>query len=458
MREIAETADSKFRDTSGIAGHPRGLSTLFLTEFWERFSYYGMRAILILYMVAPLEEGGLGYDVPRATGIYGTYTMAVYLTALPGGWIADRYLGARLAVLIGGSIIALGHFSMAFPSVASFYAGMGLITAGTGLLKPNITTMVGGLYSQDDPRRDGGFSLFYMGINLGAMLAPLVCSYLGQRVNWHLGFAAAGVGMVLGLAQYVAHRKRLKSVGGRPQRTATSGFEIPKQPLTRLEINRLVVIGVLFFFSILFWTAFEQSGSSFNLFADRHVNTTVFGFSFPSGWFQSVNSFFILALAPVFSLLWVRWGNRQPSSPTKFSLGLLFLGVGMLIIAVASSYIGAGKVSPWWLVAMYFIHTVGELCLSPVGLSTVTKLAPARMVGLMMGVWFLSVSLGNKFAGWVAGFYQDDSGTLFRLYGTLGLIVLAGAALLGVISPFIRRLIEARRESVAKPEVLVSES
>lgn len=435
--------EQRFSDTSGIGGHPKGLTTLFLTEFWERFSYYGMRAILVLYMVAPLDQGGLGYDVAKATGIYGTYTMLVYLTALPGGWIADRFLGARLTVFIGGIIIALGHFSMALPSLPSFYTGMALIIAGTGLLKPNITTMVGALYSQDDPRRDGGFSLFYMGINLGAMLAPLVCSYLGQRIDWHLGFAAAGVGMVLGLGQYVAHRKRLASVGNRPQRKAASATNASRSPLTRQEINRLLVIAVLFFFSILFWTAFEQSGSSFNLFADRHVNTTVYGFNFPSGWFQSVNSFFILALAPLFSWLWIRWGDRQPSSPAKFSLGLLFLGVGMVIVAVATSFIGSGKVSPWWLVAVYFIHTVGELCLSPVGLSTVTRLAPARIVGLMMGVWFLSVSLGNKLAGWVAGFYQDDAGALFRLYAALALIVLAGSGLLALMTPFIRRRVQS---------------
>ena len=434
------------RDSSGIGGHPKGLTTLFFTEFWERFSFYGMRAILVLYMVAPPEQGGLGYDTAKATSIYGTYTMAVYLTALPGGWLADRLLGARLAVLIGGITIALGHFSMVFPSLPFFYGGMGLIAIGTGLLKPNITTMVGGLYTQDDPRRDGGFSLFYMGINLGAMLAPLVCSYLGQRVDWHLGFAAAGVGMVLGLVQYLAHRHRLATVGARPQKKRIENAEAPRQPLTAQEIKRLIVIGILFFFSILFWSAFEQSGSSFNLFADRHTDTTIFGYSFPSGWFQSVNSFFIFALAPLFSLLWIRWGSRQPSSPAKFSFGLLFLGVGMLIIALASSFIGSGKVSPLWLVAVYFIHTIGELCLSPVGLSTVTKLAPARMVGLMMGVWFLSVSLGNKLAGWVAGFYQDDAGALFRLYGLLAIIVLAGSGVLAFMTPFIRRLIGQREQ------------
>jgi POT family proton-dependent oligopeptide transporter len=438
---IPETESRSVRDSSGIGGHPKGLTTLFFTEFWERFSYYGMRAILVLYMVAPLEQGGLGYDTAKATSIYGTYTMAVYLTALPGGWVADRFLGARLSVLIGGIIIALGHFSMAFPSLPFFYGGMALIAAGTGMLKPNITTMVGGLYSEDDPRRDGGFSLFYMGINLGAMLAPLVCSYLGQRIDWHLGFAAAGVGMVLGLIQYLAHRGRLATVGARPRSRKVENVRAPREPLTGKEVKRLFVIGILFFFSLLFWTAFEQAGSSFNLFADRHTDTTVFGFDFPSGWFQSVNSFFILALAPLFSWLWIRWGERQPSSPAKFSFGLLFLGVGMLIIAVASTFIGSGKVSPLWLIAVYFIHTVGELCLSPVGLSTVTKLAPARMVGLMMGVWFLSVSLGNKMAGWVAGFYQDDAGALFRLYGLLALIVLEGGGVLALMTPLIRRLI-----------------
>jgi proton-dependent oligopeptide transporter, POT family len=438
---IPQTEAEDVTDRSGIGGHPRGLTTLFFTEFWERFSYYGMRAILVLYMVAPLEQGGLGYDTAKATSIYGTYTMAVYLTALPGGWIADRFLGGRLAVLIGGVIIALGHFSMAFPSLPFFYGGMALIAAGTGLLKPNITAMVGGLYGEDDPRRDSGFSLFYMGINLGAMLAPLVCSYLGQRIDWHLGFVAAGVGMVLGLIQYLAHRERLARVGARPQGKVIHKTDLPKQPLTKQEIKRLAVIAILFFFSILFWTAFEQSGSSFNLFADRHTDTNVLGFNFPSGWFQSVNSFFILALAPVFSWLWIRWGKRQPSSATKFSFGLLFLGLGMVIITLASSMIGSGKVSPMWLIAVYFFHTVGELCLSPVGLSTVTKLAPVRMVGLMMGVWFFSVSLGNKLAGWAAGFYQDDASTLVRLYGALTIASLAGAATLLFLTPFIKRLI-----------------
>jgi POT family proton-dependent oligopeptide transporter len=423
------------------------LTTLFFTEFWERFSYYGMRAILVLYMAAPASEGGLEFDTARATSIYGTYTMSVYLTSLPGGWLADRLLGARLAVLLGGITIALGHFAMAVNSMSFFYGGMILIAVGTGLLKPNISTMVGGLYSKDDPRRDGGFSIFYMGINLGGMVAALVCGYLGQRVNYHLGFAAAGIGMLLGLVQYVAHRKRLAGVGARARRTSEEHVRAIKQPLTAGEKKRLVVIGFLFLFSILFWTGFEQTGSSFNLFAARQTRNSIFGYEFPSSWFQSVNSFFILALAPVFAWLWARWGKRQPSSPSKFSFALLCASGGLLLMAFASSLTSSGRVSPLWLVALYFIHTVGELCLSPVGLSTVTKLAPARMVGLMMGVWFLSIAIGNKLAGWAAGFYRDDASALFRLYGALALATLAGALLLAVLTPFIRRLVSGQPEN-----------
>lgn len=437
-QEIA--ADSP-KDTSGIGGQPSGLTTLFFTEFWERFSYYGMRAILVLYMAAPVEQGGLGFDTVKATSIYGTYTMSVYLTNLPGGLIADRFLGARLAVLLGGIVIALGHFSMAVNSMPFFYGGMALIAIGTGLLKPNISVMVGGLYGKDDPRRDGGFSIFYIGINSGAMVAPLVCGYLGQRINYHLGFAAAGVGMVFGLIQYLAHRRRLAGVGARPAKRSDD-VKTQRQPLTEQEKRRLMVIGLLVFFSLLFWSAFEQSGSSFTLFADRQTRTSLFGFDFPSSWFQSVNSFFILALAPVFAWMWVRMGNRQPSSAAKFSFGLLFLGIGMIIIAIAGSLISTGQVSPMWLVGLYFFHTVGELCLSPVGLSTVTKLAPVRMVGLMMGVWFTATSLGNKLAGWAAGFYQDDASALFKLFGITALVALAGSAVLALMIPMIRRLTE----------------
>ncbi|MDQ2855624.1 MAG: peptide MFS transporter [Acidobacteriota bacterium] len=431
------------QDRTGIAGHPAGLTTLFLTEMWERFSYYGMRALLVLYMVAPLSGGGLGFDVSKATRIYGMYTGAVYFTNIFGGVLADRFFGARLAVLLGGIIIACGHFSMAFHALPTLYAGMILIVLGTGLLKPNISVMVGNLYDQDDPRRDSGFSIFYMGINLGAMIAPLICGYIGQRISWHLGFAMAGVGMTMGLIQYVVHRKRLVNVGARPAKKVkvATGNEVSSTPsLTREDKRRLLIVVMLCFFAVLFWTAFEQAGSSFNLFAERQTRTEFLGFNFPSSFFQSVNSIFILTLAPIFSLLWLRLGRRQPSSSAKFAAGLFFVSVGMFIIAIASLFIGGTKVSPLWLVAVYFIHTIGELCLSPVGLSTVTKLSPLRMVGMMMGVWFLAASIGNYLAGTIAGFYQDNSNALFRLFGGLGVATLVGAVLLFLLVPFVRRL------------------
>ncbi len=428
-------------DTGGLGGHPKGLTTLFFTEMWERFSYYGMKAILVLYLTATAAQGGLGYAVATATLIAGFYNMGVYLMSLPGGWIADRFLGARRTVLLGGILIACGHFSMAYPSVVTLYQGMGLIVLGTGLLKPNISTMVGGLYSEQDERRDAGFSIFYMGINIGAMVAPLVCGFLGQRINWHYGFGAAGVGMTLGLIQYVAGRGRLERVGARPVKRTATATEVPKVPFTPEEKKRLAVIGILFLFSAIFWMAFEQASTSLNLFADRLTRNSVFGLEFPSSWLQSVNSIFIIALAPVFSWLWIRLGKRQPSSPAKFAVGLLFAGLGFLVIAYASSLTGAGRVSPLWLIVVYLLHTVGELCLSPVGLSTVTKLAPPRVVGLMMGVWFTSIALGNFAAGWVAGFFQAGAqGVLVGLFLKIALVTIVAAAILTALTPPIRRL------------------
>jgi proton-dependent oligopeptide transporter, POT family len=447
QRAIDQLPEEK---AANAGGHPRGLSTLFLTEMWERFSYYGMRSLLVLYMVAPVISGGLEFDVPKATRIYGIYTGAVYFTNIFGGLLADNFLGARLAVLIGGIVIACGHFSMALQSLPSFYAGLFLVAIGTGLLKPNISVMVGQLYSANDARRDSGFSIFYMGINLGAMIAPLVCGYVGQRVNWHLGFAMAGMGMTLGLIQFVAHRRRLALVGQRPTKRGP-GFAIAQHTpgLTSDDKRRLVVVILLCFFSLLFWTAFEQAGSSFNLFAERHTRTQILGFNFPSSWFQSVNSVFILMLAPLFSWLWLRLGSRQPSSAAKFSFGLLLVGLGMFVIAAASLFIGGGRVSPFWLVAVYFIHTLGELCLSPVGLSTVTKLSPVRLVGLMMGVWFLATSIGNYLAGMAAGFYQDDGQVLFRLFGSLGLMTIVGAGVLLLSLRFLQKLIQ--QPAASKP-------
>ncbi len=445
-------------DTSGFGGHPRGLGPLFFTEMWERFSYYGMRAILILYMVTPAAGGGLGFDTKHAASIYGTYTMSVYLTALPGGLIADRFLGAGLAVLIGGIIIACGHFSMVFHSMTSFYLGMVLIAIGTGLLKPNISAMVGNLYGQEDPRRDSGFSIFYMGINIGAILAPLVCGYMAQgesfkrfvasmgfdvTTSWHWGFGAAGVGMCLGLVIFVLNRKRLLHVSRRKRADEMNVQETAaaKAPLTPGDWKRIGAIFVFFLFTILFWAAYEQKGASLNLFARDLVRTEVFGMRFPSSWLQSCTPIFVVMLAPIFSLLWVRLGKRQPPSPVKFTLGLVFIGLAYLLLVPAAAMTAYGKISPLWLIGLYFLEVIGEMCLSPVGLSTVTKLAPVKLVGIMMGVWFLAASVGSKLAGYLAGFYvANNSAVLIKLYGGIAVGLLISAGVLAILTPKVKKL------------------
>ena len=473
-------------DRAGLGGHPRGLTTLFFTEMWERFSYYGMRALLILYMTATVTNGGLGFDTKRAAGIYGAYTGSVYLMSIPGGWIADNVLGMRNAVFVGGVIIALGHFSMAVPTVWSFFLGLILIALGTGLLKPNVSALVGTLYSENDQRRDAGFSIFYMGINLGAFIAPLICSFLGERINWHLGFGAAGVGMTLGLVQYVLGRDRLAHVGHAPaqpsaetRRKAIFGAllmaavslaviflyfgpaAVQKNRMwimigglaifliwlfTRYlqpeEKKPVAVIVVLFFFSVIFWAAYEQAGSSFNLFARDFTDRIAFGREFPAGWYQSVNSIFLILLAPIFSWVWLSMGDRQPSSPIKFSLGLLFVGLGAALLAVASTFIGAGggRVGPWWLIGVYFLHEIGEVCLSPIGLSTTTKLAPSRLGGLMMGVWFLSISFGNFAAGEAASYFEGGSQeALVGLFSKVAAVPIITALILVALTPLIKK-------------------
>ncbi|MBX9692871.1 MAG: peptide MFS transporter [Cyanobacteria bacterium] len=440
---------------NGFAGHPPGLVNLFFTEMWERFSFYGMRALLILYMVATVRDGGLGMSMADAGTIYGVYSMSVYLSSMPGGYVADRYLGARLSVLVGGIVIALGHFSMAVPLLPFFYTGMALIVIGTGLLKPNISTMLGLLYKADDPRRDAGFSIFYMGINLGAALSPIVCGFLAQsgefkgflksmgiaeHMSWHWGFAAAGVGMVFGLIQYVLQWKLLGDAGARPQPISASEKQAV-DPLSKVEKERLTAIGILFLFSILFWAVYEQGGSSLNVFADRCTQTEIFGWSFPSSWMQALQAIFVIALAPVFSMLWLRLGDRQPSSPAKFTWGLFFLGLGILLMVPASMLAASGKVSPLWLTVVFLIETAGELCLSPVGLSTVTKLAPARYTSLTMGVWFIGMALGNLLAGMLGGMFdENDTARMTVLFGSMAVAAILASGLLAVLVPKVRAL------------------
>jgi POT family proton-dependent oligopeptide transporter len=495
------------RDTAGIGGHPRGLTTLFFTEMWERFSFYGLRAILFLYMTSALSKGGLAFEQHYAGLIMGTYASSVYWTPLIGGWLADKYLGARRAVLIGGIIIACGHFSMAIKTMPNFYAGLALIAIGTGFLKPNVSTMVGDLYAEGDERRDAGFSIFYMGINLGALLAPLVVGYLGQKIEWHYGFGAAGVFMVLGLIQYVAGKDRLRGVGEKPLpkkqpdigQTRKIGDEAAEsfdfltaalaiiggvlgfiggvkwggagwigglfpgvmflfigyiagtvRSLNRSEALRVGVIFILFVFSVIFWMSFEQASTSLTLFADRLTRLNLFGYKFPSSWYQSVEPIFVVALAPVFAALWVRLGRRNPSSPTKFALGLFFAALAFAVVAFASTLVpatggaelnDAQRVAPFWLVIVYLLQAVGELCLSPVGLSTTTKLAPARLVGLMMGVWFLSISIGDFVAGIMGGMFNEKAeGALLKMFGSVAAITMLAAALLFALTPLIKRM------------------
>jgi POT family proton-dependent oligopeptide transporter len=449
-------------------GHPRGLATLFFTEMWERFSYYGMRAILVLAMVSAVEQGGLGLDDRSATAIYGLYTASVYMLTLAGGWMADRLLGQRAAVGYGGVLIACGHFTMALPWRDSFFIGMVLIVLGTGLLKPNVSAMVGQLYVHDSAaRRDAGFSLFYMGINLGSFIGQLICGYLGERIGWHYGFAAAGVFMLLGLMQYrmTAHhlgdaglmatdqssvlllprRQRdwrivraalvllvllvvVMSAGGLrmdPVRLAQGtgvmivlvaiGYFVwllTLGGLNHAERQRVVMIFILFMAGALFWSGIEQEGSSFNLFAERYTDRMIFGWQMPASWLQSVNPFFIVTLAPLFAALWVRLAlrNMEPATPSKMALALLQMALGFLVLHFAAQFVVRGEqVAPGWLVLTYLLHTTGELCLSPVGLSAVTRLAPPRYVGQMMGVWFMGSALGNLIAGLVAGWFGEDS-------------------------------------------------
>jgi proton-dependent oligopeptide transporter, POT family len=489
----------------GFFGHPRGLSTLFFTEMWERFSYYGMRAILTLYMTKTLAEGGLGFDEKYASVIYATYVSSVWYLPLIGGWLADRILGARRAVLIGGIIIACGHYSMVVNSRLTFFAGLILIAFGTGLLKPNISAMVGQLYDESDKRRDAGFSIFYMGINLGAFLSPLVVGFLAQHQlfkhflfstgftptnSWHWGFGAAGVGMTLGLIQYVIGRNRLSGVGHRPAPDrATTGANSQRLDSVTLalailgaltggalgfffgdtgllsalfpcvvfffagylagtarllegrELKNVLVIFILFVFSIIFWMTFEQAGSSLTLFADRLTRTTILGWAYPSSWFQSVQPIFIIIFAPMLAWLWQSLGDRQPSSPGKFFFGLLFAGFAFVLVTIASTLASGARVSPLWLVGVYFLQAIGELCLSPVGLSTVTKLSPPRMVGLMLGVWFLSISIGSYIAGLTTRFFEGNNpAVLTKAFGIFAAITLVAALILAALTPLIKKM------------------
>ena len=454
-------------------GHPRGLATLFFTEMWERFSYYGMRALLILFMTASIEKGGMGLDEKTGGAVYGLYTMLVYLLALPGGWLADNFFGLRISVFYGGCLITIGHFCLAFPFTQTFFVGLLFIVVGTGMLKPNISSLVGELYpSTDQARRDAGFSIFYIGINIGATIAPVITSYLGEKINWHYGFAAAGIGMLAGVIQYKLTEKNLGTSGieifkltdpvlqsyrEKKIRISLMVFGLVLSLLTALLVTKVIsfdpvtiakasvylissifilyfgrflffeklekderdkikVIGIFFLASATFYAGYEQQGSSLTLFADRYTDKFIgfLNFDFPSGWFQTVPAAAVFVFAPAFAWLWV-WlskKNLNPSTPIKLAMGLLFMGLGYAVMMGASLvYVNSGKgVLPSWLIITYVLHTFGEICLYPIGLSAVTKLSPKRIVGQMMGIWFMSLAFGNLIAGLFAG--EFDTGAI----------------------------------------------
>jgi proton-dependent oligopeptide transporter, POT family len=445
-RALPRLAGTHAAIDTGFFGHPRGLSTLFFTEMWERFSYYGMRAFLILYMAAPVSAGGLGFADSDAASIYGTYTGSVWGAAIVGGFIADRFLGQYRSVLIGGILIALGHLTLALRALTFFYTGLGLIVIGTGLLKPNVSTLVGSLYSEDDPRRDAGFSIFYMGINVGGFLGVIVAGYLAQRVDWHIGFAAASVGMTLGLVQYVIFgRTRLLPASERAQArnkaAAAAKREGARTAFTVQDWRRIAALLIFCVVATVFWAGYEQAGSTMNLFADRYTRLNIGSFEIPSSWLQNVQSAFVIILAPVFAWIWIRLGRHNPSVPTKIALGVMFMGIGYLVMAPAGVYAQSApgvRVSPLWLVLFYFLSELGELCLYPVGLSAVTKLSPPRIVGVMMGVWFLSIAFGNKLAGYAAGFFS--SMPLQQLFINVAVALLITAAVMFLLVKPTKRL------------------
>jgi POT family proton-dependent oligopeptide transporter len=507
--------DPAFAGDKRFFGHPLGLATLFFTEMWERFSYYGMRALLKLFMPAAIIMGGFGMTQEESSTVYAIYTSMVYLVAIPGGWLADNFLGQRRSLMYGGIIIMIGHILLALHGYAPFFAGLGCVIIGTGFLKPNISTIVGQLYSASDVRRDAGFSIFYMGINLGAFLSPLACGWLAQSESfkvylkawgfdpagsWHWGFAAAAVGMAIGLVTYLFTQKHLGNAGMEPVKPATPekaaqnitilkigivsfialivgliavGLTWPKQTdlifgtfllivtvaffaqlflasqWTPGERSRLIVITVLFSAAVVFWGVFEQAGSTLTTFADKSTNNQIFGYTFPSSWWQSVNAIMIIVFSSFFAWLWTSLGDKNPSYPAKFGIALLLVGLSQFyLIPGAVLAAGGAKVGVQWLFGVYLLQTLGELCLSPVGLSSMTKLAPQKILSMIMGVWFLGASVGNFLAGKTSGFYEKLAlPTLFTLVGVSA--VAMALVMFALIKPVKRMLAVAEAEAAA---------
>ncbi len=433
-----------------LFGHPVGLYVLFFTEMWERFSYYGMRAILVLYLVAQTqgENSGLGWTNGEALSLYGWYTMLVYVASIPGGWIADKFLGQKKSVLYGGILLVAGHSILAIEEMWAFYTGLGLIIAGVGLLKPNISTMVGGLYKQGDIRRDKGFTIFYIGINVGAFLSSLIVGTVGEVYGWHYGFGLAGIGMAAGLVQYLFGQKYLKSVGnflGASENKEEK--DAMNKPLSKIEKDRVVVLLISFLLVIIFWGAFEQAGGLMNLYAsdktDRILSFSLpfIGNEVPASWFQSLNAMFIIFLGTTVAGYWAnrKLKGKISTSLFKMILGLIIMGTGFFFMtAAAAQYESNGASAMYWLVLAYLFHTIGELCISPVALSYITKLAPVKYASLMMGVYFAMTGFGNKLAG-LLGEASENLGEY---------VIFTGIAIFCVIFGFLVMLFRKKLEKL----------
>jgi len=470
-----QTSANKPDNEREFMGHPIGLYVLFFTELWERFSYYGMRGIFVLFLVAETngDNPGFGWTNVEALNLYGIYTMLVYMSSVPGGWVADRLLGQRKTVMLGGALLVIGHSVLALNSEISFYVGCAFIILGVGGLKPNISSMVGGLYRPKDERRDAGFYIFYMGINLGALIAPLLCGWIGENYNWHYGFGLAAIGMVLGQIVYIYGQKYLTHVGNLASTESAESAAEMKRPLTAIEKDRIKVLLLSFLLIILFWAAFEQAGGLMNLYASQKTDRNFFGwFEIPASVFQSVNSLFIILFAIVVSNYWLRRKHRgkEASSIFKMAVGLVIMALGFSFMAAASiQYEQQGSSAMYWLVLAYLFHTIGELCASPTSLSFITKLAPLKYASLIMGVYWFAVGFGNKFASEIGKLSQrlEHSDFDIGLFGSELLIkgeflVFAGVAviwsLIGLIvisllKP-LKRLTHGAEDHELRPEEL----
>ena len=440
--------------------HPPGLYLLFLTEMWERFSYYGMRSLLILYLTATFVQGGLGFDVSTGAMIYGLYTGFTYFTPIIGGYLADKYLGQKLAIIIGGSIMALGNLALfGLHGKAGLFIGLGALIIGNGFFKPNISTVVGQLYDNGDKRKDSAFTIFYMGINIGSLIAPIICGLLAENIFAHkingvivqygfkYGFLAAAIGMVIGQIVFVIFApKYLGHVGGKKVVSKTEKLE--KKPLTKQEKKRTLAILILAMFVVFFWAGFEQAGSSLTMFAEKLTDRHIFGTTVPVTFFQSINPVFVLLLSPIFAKIWFTLANRRQGDlkiPTKMALGMITLGIGFLVMVFATMSIGSSenpamKASMWWLVMTYFFNTVGELCLSPIGLSMVSKIAPVKLASLLMGAWLASSGVASILGGFIASNLDAFGATeIFAMISGVSIVL---GLVLFFLSPKISKMME----------------